>query len=88
MYHTLDLHFNHLQGRISNEIGNLSSLVSLLLPDNNLRGRLPNGLDLSGNGLEGQLPNAIGNLTSLDALTYKIMNLLGGYRARWEIYAT
>lgn len=70
----LDLSYNHLEGEIPNEIGDMSYLAVLNLGHNLLSGTIPEGLgnlhyvgvfDLSHNFLEGNIPNSFSRLTSL-----------------------
>ncbi|KAG0461660.1 hypothetical protein HPP92_021957 [Vanilla planifolia] len=65
----LDLGSQGLKGNISDQISNLSNLVSLNLSSNSLSGELPTGLvqkslvrlDLSGNQLSGSIPESLGS---------------------------
>ncbi|XP_019154630.1 PREDICTED: receptor kinase-like protein Xa21 [Ipomoea nil] len=67
----------NIKGKISNEVGNLSSLMALELSLNELTGVVPRGigglnqlqkLNLGYNKLSGCLPNSICNLKYLDSL--------------------
>lgn len=69
---------NNLNGPIPDEIGNLSSLYELALPNNQLTGKLPENLKnlskltymlLSGNSLSGELPKWLGNYPLLFELS-------------------
>ncbi|XP_061354275.1 receptor-like protein EIX2 [Gastrolobium bilobum] len=67
----------YLCGSISDDLGNLTSLVGLDLSGNQLEGKIPSslgyltslvGLDFSENKLEGKIPFSFGNLSSLRLL--------------------
>ncbi|CAH8267738.1 unnamed protein product [Arabidopsis lyrata] len=71
------LEYNHISGRIPQDIGNLLGLQTLGLRENMLSGPLPTSLgnlfglgvlDLSSNKLSGVIPSTIGNLTRLQKL--------------------
>ena len=68
---------NNLMGKIPAELGDLSQLEVLSLPDNQLQGEIPSELGdltnltrlwLSGNGLVGKIPPELGNLNNLERM--------------------
>ncbi|XP_020526416.1 leucine-rich repeat receptor protein kinase EMS1-like [Amborella trichopoda] len=73
----LDLQFCNTSGIMSNNMGNISSLVGLSLSNNNIQGPIPPYLtnlsnleyiDLSFNSLTGVIPSSISNIGNLQAL--------------------
>ena len=75
-----------LNGTIPSELGNLTHLQDLSLPDNQLRGTIPAELGnftelkvmwLSGNQLTGAIPPALGNLSKLETLALHNNQLTG-----------
>ena len=75
----LEQRSNNLNGALPPELGDLTGLRELILPDNQLTGSLPvelgdlahlNLLDLSGNQLTGSLPLELTALSSLDSFRW------------------
>ena len=86
----LKLGGNLLRGSIPSELGLLTDLRWLYLPDNQLQGGIPTELgnltklrrlDLSGNQLRGETPDELGNISGLQEL-YLARNNLTGYIPR------
>ncbi|KAM7497463.1 hypothetical protein LguiA_021877 [Lonicera macranthoides] len=82
----LDLSSNNLSGDISEEITNLSCLVTLNVSNNHLTGKIPQKigdmryletLDLSSNHFSGQIPPGMSSLTFLNHLNLSHNNLSG-----------
>ena len=82
----LDLHDNHLSGKMPPELGNLANLQFLYLNYNQLSGEIPpelgnlanlEDLGLSYNRLTGEIPPELGNLANLVGLDFR-KNQLGG----------
>ncbi|KAM7502811.1 hypothetical protein LguiB_001715 [Lonicera macranthoides] len=82
----LDLSSNNLSGDISEEITNLSCLITLNLSNNHLTGKIPRKigdiryletLDLSSNHFSGQIPRGMTSLTFLNHLNLSYNNLSG-----------
>ena len=70
----LVFHGNNLTGTIPEELGSLSSLITLHLDDNNMTGTIPrelgnlpnlDELDLADNAFTGTIPRELGNLSNL-----------------------
>jgi Leucine-rich repeat (LRR) protein len=84
----LFLYNNNLNGKISPEIGNLTSITSFIISGNPLLvGSIPpeigklteiTSIDLADNGLSGSIPEEVGNLTNLEHLVLKNNHLSGG----------
>ncbi len=83
---TVSLGTNNLDGPLPEQMGNLTELRFLDLPDNNLTGSIPVelasmtellSLTLSGNQLSGPVPDIFTNLTNLSSLWLNV-NLLTG----------
>ncbi|GAA0183878.1 transmembrane signal receptor [Lithospermum erythrorhizon] len=75
-----------LSGTISNSIGNLTHLQSLLLQNNNISGAIPleigklpklQTIDLSDNALTGQIPSSLAKLSNLQYLKLNNNSLTG-----------
>ncbi|XP_052177424.1 probable LRR receptor-like serine/threonine-protein kinase At1g53430 [Diospyros lotus] len=91
----LSLLGNRISGSIPNEIGDIATLVELVLEDNQLGGPLPPNLGnlrslerlvLSANNFTGTIPATLGNLTNLkdfridgSSLSGKIPDLIGNW---------
>ncbi|XP_017984322.1 PREDICTED: probable LRR receptor-like serine/threonine-protein kinase At3g47570 [Theobroma cacao] len=82
----LSLSYNHLEGSIPTEIGNLTMLNGLYLGKNNLEGEIPwqlgnltllTDLDCASNKFTGRLPNEIGNLQHLQIFNMGPNNFTG-----------
>ena len=82
----VDLRDNGLTGTIPQEIGNLTSLASLILSNNTLAGTIPQEIGnltqltwliLSNNGLTGTIPQELGNPTGLTGVYLWANNLRG-----------
>ena len=82
----LNLPYSGLSGRISGELGRLTSLTSLDLAYNNLSGPIPSGLGklsnlswlgLDNNNLSGNIPGELGRLTNLTMLHLNDNDLFG-----------
>ncbi|KAM7497458.1 hypothetical protein LguiA_021872 [Lonicera macranthoides] len=82
----LDLSSNNLNGDISEEITNLSCLITLNVSNNHLTGKIPHKigdmqyletLDLSSNHFYGQIPLGMSSLTFLNHLNLSYNNLSG-----------
>lgn len=81
-----ELYSNNISGRIPEELGNLTNLVSLDLYLNNLTGPIPNTLSklgklrflrLNNNSLSGTIPVSLTNVSSLQVLDLSNNNLTG-----------
>ncbi|GJN34905.1 hypothetical protein PR202_gb23613 [Eleusine coracana subsp. coracana] len=86
VFTTLDLSNNNFESTISNEIGDLKSLVGLNLSRNSFSGEIPpqianilqlESLDLSYNQLSGEIPPAMAHLSFLEVLNLSYNHLLG-----------
>ncbi|GJM95640.1 hypothetical protein PR202_ga12406 [Eleusine coracana subsp. coracana] len=86
VFTTLDLSNNNFEGTISNEIGDLKSLVGLNLSRNLFSGKIPpqiasilqlESLDLSYNQLSGEIPPAMAHLSFLEVLNLSYNHLSG-----------
>lgn len=82
----LGLPSQSLSGTLSEGIGNLTNLQSVLLQNNDIFGPIPTGigkleklqaLDLSNNRFNGGIPSSLGNLKNLDYLRLNNNSLLG-----------
>ena len=88
----LRLYDRQLTGKLTAELGNLSSLRHFGLSQNQLTGEIPSALgslsnlrylNLSQNQLTGEMPTKLGNLSNLAELYLLNNTLTGGYRPRW-----
>ncbi|XVF57814.1 hypothetical protein PTKIN_Ptkin07bG0012600 [Pterospermum kingtungense] len=82
----IDFSSNLLSGTLPSSIGNLSSLNTFPISDNQLSGKIPDIwnntpylwlIDLSNNSLSGNIPESIGSLTALKFLRLSRNNLSG-----------
>ncbi|KAM7497448.1 hypothetical protein LguiA_021862 [Lonicera macranthoides] len=82
----IDLSSNNLSGGISEDITNLSALVTFNVSNNHLTGKIPQKigdmryletLDLSSNNFSGQIPLGMSSLTYLSHLNLSHNNLFG-----------
>ncbi|XVF57818.1 hypothetical protein PTKIN_Ptkin07bG0013000 [Pterospermum kingtungense] len=82
----IDLSSNFLNGTLPSSIGNLSSLNTFAISDNQLSGKIPDiwnntpylwVIDLSNNSLSGSIPDSLGSLTALKFLRLSRNNLSG-----------
>ncbi|KAG0457827.1 hypothetical protein HPP92_022984 [Vanilla planifolia] len=85
---TLSLLGNRISGRIPEELGNMTTLESLLLSANNLSGELPESLGnlmnmedfrIDGNPFSGKIPSFIGNWVKLNELDIQGTSLEGPF---------
>ncbi|XP_068640312.1 receptor-like protein EIX1 [Aristolochia californica] len=83
---SLDLSNNNLEGKIPEELTNISNLLLLNLAHNHFTGNIPKNignmsllesLDLSNNQLSGSIPQSLSFLTSLSYLNLSYNNLSG-----------
>ncbi|KAG1355036.1 putative Receptor-like protein EIX1 [Cocos nucifera] len=83
---SIDLHNNNLSGPLPSQIGELRSLVYLVVHGNSLSGSIPaslgklsalSELDLSSNSLNGSIPASLGKLFALSSLDLSSNSLSG-----------
>ncbi|KAF3435222.1 hypothetical protein FNV43_RR22309 [Rhamnella rubrinervis] len=82
----LDLSYNSLNGSIPKSIGKLSELLTLVISNNVLSGKIPNFwenmpnlyiVDMSNNSISGTIPISMGSLSFLEFLVLSDNNLSG-----------
>ncbi|XP_021299269.1 LRR receptor-like serine/threonine-protein kinase FLS2 [Herrania umbratica] len=82
----VDLSFNSLNGSIPSSIGEMSFLLTFVISDNQLTGKIPDIwnnipdlylIDMSNNSLSGDIPHSLGSLTALKYLRLSTNNLSG-----------
>ena len=78
---------NHLSGKIPGQLGLLSSMIYLDIPDNRLSGEIPDQfgsllamtrLGMNGNKLSGKIPDCMGSMTRLELALHLQSNRLSG----------